>query len=306
MFNYAEMPAAELIHLLFEEEDRATLEHALEIVKRGEEVAAPLREILVNEDYWYEGQGGDYWIAAHAVALLGALRDEKALPDLIQMVEHAYFSNHDDAASIYPLALANFGEVAIEPLMARIREYRGAYRDNNDFSYCRYTFSAALTRIALKDESLRQRVLDFLCEQFDDPLEDDRVFLSSSAGHPVALDKDRGLKTVRAAYNRKVIIEEISGKYRDLAALANDWHSKLFGDLQNDLLDFYSAGAIAERKRQREEEKEEKLYWDPSEAALPAGYKFSGRGSLVRTEKVGRNDPCPCGSGKKYKKCCGQ
>jgi uncharacterized protein len=25
----------------------------------------------------------------------------------------------------------------------------------------------------------------------------------------------------------------------------------------------------------------------------------------VRSEKVGRNDPCPCGSGKKYKKCCG-
>jgi hypothetical protein len=25
---------------------------------------------------------------------------------------------------------------------------------------------------------------------------------------------------------------------------------------------------------------------------------------IVRKEKVGRNDPCPCGSGKKYKKCC--
>ncbi|MBF0130235.1 MAG: SEC-C domain-containing protein [Alphaproteobacteria bacterium] len=24
-----------------------------------------------------------------------------------------------------------------------------------------------------------------------------------------------------------------------------------------------------------------------------------------REEKVGRNDPCPCGSGKKFKKCCG-
>jgi len=23
-------------------------------------------------------------------------------------------------------------------------------------------------------------------------------------------------------------------------------------------------------------------------------------------EKVGRNSPCPCGSGKKYKKCCGR
>ena len=30
-------------------------------------------------------------------------------------------------------------------------------------------------------------------------------------------------------------------------------------------------------------------------------------GTTVRREepKVGRNDPCPCGSGKKYKKCCG-
>jgi len=25
----------------------------------------------------------------------------------------------------------------------------------------------------------------------------------------------------------------------------------------------------------------------------------------VRAERIGRNDPCPCGSGKKYKKCCG-
>jgi preprotein translocase subunit SecA len=26
---------------------------------------------------------------------------------------------------------------------------------------------------------------------------------------------------------------------------------------------------------------------------------------VVAGPKVGRNDPCPCGSGKKYKKCCG-
>ena len=31
-----------------------------------------------------------------------------------------------------------------------------------------------------------------------------------------------------------------------------------------------------------------------------------GTQQVTRTEdKVGRNDPCPCGSGKKYKKCCG-
>ena len=28
--------------------------------------------------------------------------------------------------------------------------------------------------------------------------------------------------------------------------------------------------------------------------------------NIVQQQKVGRNDPCPCGSGKKYKKCCGR
>lgn len=27
--------------------------------------------------------------------------------------------------------------------------------------------------------------------------------------------------------------------------------------------------------------------------------------TVVKGDKIGRNDPCPCGSGKKYKKCCG-
>ncbi len=42
------------------------------------------------------------------------------------------------------------------------------------------------------------------------------------------------------------------------------------------------------------------------------GWKFEngelvGEKPIVREEpKVGRNDPCPCGSGKKYKKCCGK
>ena len=29
-------------------------------------------------------------------------------------------------------------------------------------------------------------------------------------------------------------------------------------------------------------------------------------GTIRKEKKIGRNDPCPCGSGKKYKKCCGK
>jgi preprotein translocase subunit SecA len=42
----------------------------------------------------------------------------------------------------------------------------------------------------------------------------------------------------------------------------------------------------------------------PEEPPDPSGGKVR---QIVRAEpKVGRNDPCPCGSGKKYKKCCGK
>ena len=29
------------------------------------------------------------------------------------------------------------------------------------------------------------------------------------------------------------------------------------------------------------------------------------KATVANEKKIGRNDPCPCGSGKKYKKCCG-
>ena len=46
----------------------------------------------------------------------------------------------------------------------------------------------------------------------------------------------------------------------------------------------------------------------PAAAPAPAGKPAAGTATLVRSpaEKTGRNAPCPCGSGKKYKLCCGR
>jgi hypothetical protein len=38
----------------------------------------------------------------------------------------------------------------------------------------------------------------------------------------------------------------------------------------------------------------------------PEPASYAAPQSLVRNPKIGRNDACPCGSGKKYKKCCGK
>ena len=48
--------------------------------------------------------------------------------------------------------------------------------------------------------------------------------------------------------------------------------------------------------------------WDPilSEDRREQLLKDYKNSKTVHVHKVGRNDPCPCGSGKKYKKCCGK
>jgi len=56
----------------------------------------------------------------------------------------------------------------------------------------------------------------------------------------------------------------------------------------------------------REEEIEEMQRKAEEDYILSRGEDVSATPVKRDKEKVGRNDPCPCGSGKKYKKCCGK
>ena len=65
----------------------------------------------------------------------------------------------------------------------------------------------------------------------------------------------------------------------DEAPLATDPYYAPFGDTIKELSHWPGLSAKDERERRLEQ-------------------------ALNRAKDVGRNDPCPCGSGKKYKKCC--
>ncbi len=46
------------------------------------------------------------------------------------------------------------------------------------------------------------------------------------------------------------------------------------------------------------------IFTEEEQKALYLEQKKSG--TIIKPKKIGRNDPCPCGSGKKYKFCCGR
>jgi preprotein translocase subunit SecA len=57
----------------------------------------------------------------------------------------------------------------------------------------------------------------------------------------------------------------------------------------------------------REEEVEEMRERQRQDYIMSRGEDTPASRTVRREEKkIGRNDPCPCGSGKKYKRCCGR
>ncbi|HIX65878.1 MAG TPA: preprotein translocase subunit SecA [Candidatus Anaerotruncus excrementipullorum] len=58
--------------------------------------------------------------------------------------------------------------------------------------------------------------------------------------------------------------------------------------------------------RRREEPKREQVAQPTQESLGSSDGSISKQPARRSAAKVGRNDPCPCGSGKKYKKCCGR
>jgi preprotein translocase subunit SecA len=80
--------------------------------------------------------------------------------------------------------------------------------------------------------------------------------------------------------------------------------------IENDVVRFlFRLEPMTEEERAREEERRKREQEQVFAAASRAKAGVSARGGVQTVQKkkgkVGRNDPCPCGSGKKYKKCHG-
>ena len=79
----------------------------------------------------------------------------------------------------------------------------------------------------------------------------------------------------------------------------------MFEEMTNSIRDDTVKVVLSVRFRTEEEIKREQV---AKVTATSGSGDGSEKGRTVRNDKnkVGVNDPCPCGSGKKYKKCCGK
>lgn len=85
---------------------------------------------------------------------------------------------------------------------------------------------------------------------------------------------------------------------------------ELIDEIQFDTVKFLYNVRIVTREQQEEEEKQKAQRNPGITNVIASGPSKTGAGTLQAKPaaggKVGRNELCPCGSGKKYKKCCGR
>jgi tetratricopeptide (TPR) repeat protein len=208
-----------------------------------------------------------------------------------------------------------FGRIG-PPAISHLEEFIHARERNHEFWWSRSTAVDGLVAIALHYLHEQERITTFLHRLFSE--EDDPEFLGLAAGSVLDLGDPSSIPILEKAFDRGVIDEFIINR-DDLMIDKKKPH----GMYNNDLLNFYDPEQVAERRAGWENEKEnneEKEIENEHYAAqkleqreksiaielkrLEIANTLNERNVLPLTRKVGRNEPCPCGSGKKFKKCC--
>ena len=304
---FSHLSIQELLSKLEELGDQVPGELAQAILAKKQEAVIPLCDVLQDGDYW-EADDNRQLMPLHAVKLLGMLADPRALPHLVDALILACKVGDYLIVEDLPTVFGRIGPPAI-PLL---EEFIHAHKGDNEFWYPRSTAADGLLGIALHHPHEQERILTFLHELFSE--EDDEEFLGFAAKSLLNFSDPSSIPVLEKAFDRGIIDDYIIMRDDLLKKRV-----KPLGMYNNDLLHFYDPEQVAERQVRREIEYE-KEYEKERHAAqkleqreksiaielkrLEIANTLNERNVLPLTRKVGRNEPCPCGSGKKFKKCC--
>jgi hypothetical protein len=266
------------------------------IWNRKEETSPLLLEMFreAYHDYWPDEEDPRWYRFVHAGSFMMAWRVEEALPIFADL----YMDDElQDLCEWYEESPADYGPVAI-PYFARVLQ-----KDSGkQWDYGRGLAGSILAQITLRypetgDEigSIFRALLPPL-EEIPGLTDADYDEIWSSIVSELAMIQDEASREqVLALFDADMVDSSWSDRTTYLRDLTAESPRRKPNEPYN-LLREYQGRYEDNQQRQRRIEAEERRQ-----------RQRSARRAQPRTRhKIGRNEPCPCGSGKKYKKCHGR
>jgi Protein of unknown function (DUF1186)/SEC-C motif len=294
-------------------EDRKFPREALEqaIAKKDEirpHLLKILEEVASHPDEILEQKSAAYF---YALYLLAQFREKQAYPLIVKIASlppktvDALLGDTITAGLPKILASVCGGDVS---LITQLAENRSAE------NFVRFSALRSLLALVISGDKSREEVMNYYASLFEGKLEkdDDQVVWSGLVGCATDLYPEEVYDKINQAFAEGLIDEvminpgEVDrqldvGKEATLDQLRKNPHLQLIESAIEDMK-WWAWYENPAKKNPKDISSSKSFFENPP---LKTRMEEKTQMPIRVSPKVGRNDPCPCGSGKKYKKCHG-
>jgi|GEM_PF-5976809 hypothetical protein len=308
-FNHPEIKSlyGKYIDTITEEELTAIMNLPKETLL--EDVKTMLADVINRYEYFQFVDVEEYLnevdFSIHALFLSAALEDESLIPYLLDILrqgdELCRFWFADITEDLFCTAISRCGKNSLDELFSFIKE-------PNVYYFNKYITAMSVVLMGMDDPGFEPQakqwlldVLDFFIEEVENPeiADADTYTLIANTGLYFK-ESECFVEPVGKLFDLNMIFPGFAGdKSEVLRDLRKTNTRDEFGlNYEGDILEMYRE---AKMRWAKFSSISDKPFFDPVDG-IPVGKPVSKERDLYKD--VGRNDPCPCGSGKKFKKCC--
>ena len=315
MVDYRSLSADELLTALEQAGRTPDLDLIRTCLERKEELTPGLLEMLAGgvEKDW-EPDDPRWYREIHAGLLLIAFREPAALPIFAEIFRD---EERENLIEWFSTELPAYGPAATQMTIDLLN-------DDSAYEFARIVSTEMLAAIAWHHPDERERILEALRALLPPLAEDGTLALPPGsrrqdiwtwvASALADLRDTVSQPQVFALYKRGLIDDSVMGGLEDyLAKFEPDAHPPLAASYEYDILKTYEG--LHQQAAREAKWRAEAAQRAPTSQPVPTPSVLQTTGVSQPTQrkqrtrsrrKVGRNDPCPCGSGRKYKHCCGK
>jgi tetratricopeptide (TPR) repeat protein len=257
--------------------------------------------------YKEENKDKSYMAYVYAMFLLAQFREKRAYKLLIDFFsipdEKVMYFNGDIVTEDLPRLLASVydGEISLLKKLIENRDIDEYIRSSGIRTFCVLVNAGKIER---------EEAIEYFRELFNGKLETESPFLwNCLVTECDYLYPEELYSEIKHAYeedlpdNYIISLEDIEysleqGKEKVLNILKNNRHHMLIDDVVSEM------GHWACFKESEREISDYSIFDGDQTDEFLSYERGLSETHIRKTAKIGRNDPCPCGSGKKYKKCC--
>jgi len=280
-----------------------------------EDMETMIMETIDRDKYFRDMDDEDHWWSFHFHALwvLTELKATEALPTLLKLLkqdnDYSWFWWGDHTTEGLWEAYYHLGNNKLDELKEALLAPEGNW-------VFRIIPSTVAEQVYLYQPERQQEILDWYDSVLDDflAMEDendalDGEVVSSVMVNLIHIQADKLLPKIKALFEKGYVYDGIVG---DMESVRADIKNPKYGrihkrELPQSIYDRYEDAmtwASYQQKYNKDYGKKRRSTYSSGASLLPPSISTSTSETVRREgEKIGRNDPCPCGSGKKYKKC---